>query len=157
MKKSTGLFLLSVGLTILTVSTALATKRTATTTGNWNNNTTWGGSAFPVAGDTAVINGGVTVTIAAGRSEGCAALTLNGNAQTASASQLTLTNSTSSLAVNGDFTETSVTPSNSVTSNITMNGGSLTVGGNLDLIADKQSNNTDVYQILFTGGGTVSV
>ncbi len=40
--------------------------RTASVTGNWNNTATWGGSAAPVSGDTAVINDGITVTIPSG-------------------------------------------------------------------------------------------
>src|SRR5258708_9480672 len=63
---------------------AHAATFTAAATGAWNLGATWGnsgnnvaGSGFPGAGDTANIPNTFTVTIASGRTESCAILSLN--------------------------------------------------------------------------------
>ncbi len=45
--------------------------RTASVTGNWADTATWGGSSAPVAGDTVVINTGITVTVAVSTTAEC--------------------------------------------------------------------------------------
>src|SRR5258706_1449922 len=66
------------------VRPAQAATFTATTNGAWNLGATWGnagnnvaGSGFPGVADTANIPGGISVTIASGRTEACTALNLN--------------------------------------------------------------------------------
>ena len=44
---------------------------TASVTGNWADTATWGGSGPPVNGDSAAINTGITVTVAAGTNAAC--------------------------------------------------------------------------------------
>jgi hypothetical protein len=51
---------------LFAVSPAGAATRTATVTGNWANTATWGGAAAPVAGDVAIINSSIVVTVADG-------------------------------------------------------------------------------------------
>ena len=61
---------------------------TASVTGNWNNAATWGGAGIPGSGDTATINGGITVTVPVGYTavigtsptddSGAVGLTING-------------------------------------------------------------------------------
>src|SRR6185295_11010851 len=82
---------------------------TATTNGAWNLGATWGnagnnvaGSGFPGVSDTANIPSGISVTIASGRTEACAALNLNSDALSSAA--LNLTDSTSALNVSGTAT-----------------------------------------------------
>lgn len=60
MKQLAALFL------ILLLQPMLAATRTSSQSGNWDNNATWGGSAFPVSGDVANINGDHVITIPLG-------------------------------------------------------------------------------------------
>lgn len=45
--------------------------RTASVTGNWTNTATWGGDPAPVAGDFAILNGNVVLTVAVGEDVTC--------------------------------------------------------------------------------------
>lgn len=52
-------------------ASACAATRIASVSGNWADTATWGGSAAPVTGDWAQINGDITVTIPTGTSAAC--------------------------------------------------------------------------------------
>jgi len=108
------------------VNTAKANTYTTTQNGNWSVNSTWGGSGHPVAGDTANIAGGFTVTVDTGGAA-CAALNIGANNQT---DGLTFGSSSgsSTLAVSGNVT---CSGNAGTTINITMSGGTLNIGGTL--------------------------
>src|SRR5262245_16386419 len=86
----------------LCASTAFAATRTATTSGSWSNNATWGGNPFPVAGDTANIPSGITVFVSSNRTEACT--TLNLNSDSGNDATLYFTNSGCTLNVSGTVT-----------------------------------------------------
>src|ERR1041385_8862220 len=153
--KNNGWIFLTAILLFASGSTSAAT-RTATTNGNWNNNATWGGNSFPVAGDIVNIPAGITVTIASARSEACASLALNSNTGS-TASNLTFTDNTSTLNISGNFTTNASTGGATVNSLITMNGGTLTIGGTLTLAAARTGGVRYTFTLLFSGGGAVSV
>src|SRR6266568_3527220 len=143
--------------TFLCASTGLAATFTATTSGLWNNTSTWNNAGTPVAGDTANIPIGITVTVQSNRTEACATLVINSGSADGSAN-LTFSNSTSTLNVSGNATMNKPTLSGIGTASaITMNGGALTVGGNLTLDSEKDTGKTYTSEVLFTGGGTVTV
>jgi hypothetical protein len=167
MKRLTSLSLLTLLVTLLGASTAGATTYYARASANWNVNSTWslspgGGaaSAFPVTGDIANIPVGFTVTIATGRAEACATLNMN-SASADGQESLTLAASSSSLTVSGDL-NMNANPSygnGGDTSSLTLNGGSVSIGGNLTLQAGFRSSGskTQINRVLFTGGGSVTV
>ena len=78
-------------------------QRTATTSGNWNSTTTWGGQSVPTASDDVIINNGVTVTVNVnnavaaslrlGSGNGIGALAFNANSVLTVSGTVTLGNS----------------------------------------------------------------
>ncbi|HXM48975.1 MAG TPA: C25 family cysteine peptidase [Pyrinomonadaceae bacterium] len=160
---------------------AHAATFTAAATGSWNLGATWGnagnnvaGSGFPGASDTANIPNGITVTIAAGRTEACTTLNLNSNNLNNAA--LNFTDGTSALNVSG--TATIGTPTSGSGNIVTLsvdagtftcnaltfidNGkevgqiqistGTATVANNIALVGTPARS-----KILFTGAGTLNV
>ena len=53
-------------LSLFIYTVVIGATRTASVSGAWNNTATWGGSAVPIAGDNAYINGDIIVTIPLG-------------------------------------------------------------------------------------------
>jgi hypothetical protein len=98
---------------VIIVSHAHATSYTAMQSGNWNANSTWGGSGYPQAGDDANLSNGFTITLTA-----AAACT---NINSGSGSSLSL--GSNNLTITGNFTSNC----NSVT--ITSSGGYIVFNG----------------------------
>jgi hypothetical protein len=108
---------------------AIAATRTASQTGNWNATSTWGGSSFPVSGDTVIINGNYTITI---NVSGAACNSLVVGAASGNGISTLSFNSGSSLTVSGNVTIGNSTTKKGV---ITMiSGGIFTVGGSFSLV-----------------------
>ncbi|MDD5571941.1 MAG: hypothetical protein PHD97_12395, partial [Bacteroidales bacterium] len=141
---------------VLSFNAIAATTYNSKATGAWNNTGTWNPAGIPVAGDIVRISGNFPVTIPSGYTAACASINMNydfcplgGN--------ITFTDATSILNVSGNFVMTPHTNSNA-TQSITMNGGTLTVGGSFTATSDYKSDTKKyIQQILFTGGGTITV
>ena len=122
-----------------------AATRTASVTGNWDNTATWGGAAAPIAGDTALINGDIVVTIPVGVAAECATMTIG---QTANTCSMVITNSF--FAVNNNAYATALT--------ITAGNTGKTVPGSNDIAADPkfydESRNLGEWNRIFGSGTT---
>ncbi len=144
-------FTLAVGLALLCASTGSAATRTATTSGNWNNNATWGGNPFPVAGDIATIPGGLTVTIASSRTEACATFNLN-TTSVANSGSLNFTDATSALNVSGTATIGTANNGTGGTISISVDAGTFTCSA-----LTFSDNGRDLGQLrISTGSATVT-
>ncbi|WP_343704958.1 GEVED domain-containing protein [Flavobacterium sp.] len=118
--------LLCVGM-FFVVSSVNAVTKTATTSGNWSSNATWGGATPPAAGDDVVINSGVTVTVNV-NTQNINSLVIN----SASSDNGITINSGSTLNVSGLITINA--PSGNVSASIavgsgTLNAGNINIGG----------------------------
>ncbi len=79
MKKSLRLFNSAMlVLMMMLIASHVGAQKTASVSGPWNVNATWGGATPPTAADDVIINNGVTVTVPVAAS--CASLTINGGA-----------------------------------------------------------------------------
>jgi hypothetical protein len=127
---------------------AEAANRTASVSGNWNNTATWGGSSVPIAGDNVTIGAGRTVTVTADAA--CSTINFT-TANTGTVSSITI-NSGILLAVSGNVTIRR--PAGGNTSNITVDGGTLNVGG---ILAIQGTSGGSRLATLNISTGTVTV
>jgi len=122
-------------------------QRIASVSGPWSSTVTWGGAAVPTAGQTVVINNGISVTVDIAAV--CSSLTVNtGNA----ASAVTI-NGTNSLTITGAIT---IDPSttNGVNKIIAVGAGTLTCGS-LTMTGSGQNTRLSLLTITI-GTATVS-
>jgi len=160
-------FALLIAMFLLSGTMAMAAIFTATTNGNWNLGATWGngvnnveGSGYPGASDIANIPVGVTITIPGSFNAKASQVNMNSTSADGNAN-ISLTNSNSSLTVGGDF-KMKANPSynsNNDASKVTLNGGSITISGNLTMDAGFRSSGPkkQTSQLIFTSGGNVTV
>jgi len=122
-------------------------QRVASVSGPWSSTATWGGFAVPTAGQTVVINNGITVTV--DMAAVCASLTVNaGNA----ASSVTITG-TNSIAVTGVITINSGT-GNGDNKTVAVGAGTLSCGS---LSMDVTGGNNRINSLtISTGTATVA-
>ena len=157
---------------VLTANSVDAANRTASVTGEWNDQATWGGATVPGADDNVTINSGITVTIS-----GYAAVCNRINFTTGTAgdiASITLADANSSLTTNdrikiqrpgnnninqidvgaGTLTTTKIILQGTVDSNrlsqILISTGTVTVSGNI-------TSEGASSRITFSGSGTLNV
>ena len=113
--------------------------------GNWNSTATWGGSGYPVAGDTAQITSAMTGTVTVNVASACAVLNMTGNGGTLAFGTQVLTVS-AGTTLSGTITATSG-------NNLTITGGGVTLAGNCGS-STTTINLTTIGQTLTSGGFT---
>ncbi len=116
------------GITLIT-TVANAADRTASTNGNWNSTTTWGGASVPVAGDNVFIPSGRNVTVTANAA--CSNLTFTIITGSTTGGVLTVNNGVL-LNVSGTITknnETQTSSTTTITGAGTINCATFIVGG----------------------------
>lgn len=127
-------------------SSNLVTIYTATSSGNWGDNATWDIGSTPTSNDLAVINSGITVTVAGTTTPfNCLNLIVNGTL-TANANNLTISGtSANGLTINSGATVNvgggtiTIGPANGSNRRLTVNGtltvssGTINLNGNLNL------------------------
>lgn len=112
---------------LFSASIGNAATRTATSSGNWNNTSTWGGSSVPTAYDDVIIKNNATVTVNISNAV-CASLSLGDNTNPNRGSgTLSFTDQNSKLTV-GDFVILGDNWSRRGSIDMT-NGGTLQIGG----------------------------
>ncbi len=133
---------------------------------DWNSGATWGnggnvvGVDFPGPGDAVNIPGGEIVEIPAGFAAQCSKMNLNNDEEDLS-TQLTLMSSTSSLTLTGSlqmlpWNGMAGAISGHLAGNITMNGGTITIGG--DFTATCYDDGDFFYhQNITTDGGILTI
>ncbi len=147
-------------------------QRIASVSGPWSSTITWGGAAVPTAGQTVVINDGITVTVDVAAV--CASLTVNGGSN---ASTVTI-NGANSLAIGGALTINSgngngdhktvavgagtlsctsvsmaTTGNDNRANRLTISTGTATVSGNIIM----DDGDVDRNQVIITGAGRLNV
>ncbi|MHB9141721.1 MAG: beta strand repeat-containing protein, partial [Paludibacter sp.] len=118
--------LLAVIIFLFSITIGQAATRTATSSGNWNSTSTWGGSSVPTSSDNVIIENNANVTVNISNAV-CASLRIGYNWPSSGPGTLSFSSTTSKLTV-GDY----VTLGNSSyrTGSIDMsNGGFLQIGG----------------------------
>jgi len=143
---------------IFASSNSFATTYTAVASTDWNAAGTWSPDATPVAGDVVNIPAGFTITIPAGYAAACASVNINSDAADANTA-LNFGSSASSLTVSGnvDLTECTSVDSPDKTGTLDVNGGTLTISGNLTVNADTKGGDKYFSTVILNGGSlTVS-
>jgi len=161
------LFLGFLSLALTQYCTATVFTAVSITGGNWNQGATWGsvhnpGSVnvdFPGTGDTAYLPAGKSVTIPSSYTAHAGLLSLDNNDNAASVT-LTFASSSSALNIGGNVKMNTYTTAGSfsgtIEGTITMNGGTMTVGGNFTATAEK-TNNYTMNQTITLGGGSLTI
>lgn len=145
------LALFTVLIVLFSASIGNAATRTATSSGNWNNTSTWGGASVPTATDDVIIRNNATVTVNISNAV-CASLSIGDG--WFSPGTLSFSNPSSKLKV-GDFVKLGGTWLSAGSINMT-NGGTLQIGGVFS-IPDLGTFTPGTGTIEYNGAGNQSI
>ena len=153
-------------------SSTVFAQRTASVTGNWSNNATWGGSTPPTSADAVTINSGVVVTVDVAAAA-CLSITLNAPAANngitiSGANSLAVTNAiTMNMPSAGVITSTIAVGTGTLSAASIAIPGSGTAGRNCILSVSTGTINVTgaitfsgtaaQAQLTFTGAGTLNI
>ncbi|MBK7292098.1 MAG: hypothetical protein IPI78_18790 [Chitinophagaceae bacterium] len=119
-----------------------SSQRVASVSGPWSSTVTWGGAAVPTAGQTVVINNGITVTVDVAAV--CLSLTIN----TGNATSVVTINGTNSLNITNAVTINTPT-TNGLNKTINVNAGSMSCAS---ITMANTGNNNRLSNLIITTG-----
>ena len=136
---------LAITILLLLVVTFVQAQRTASVSGDWSNNATWGGADFPTTSDDVTINSGVIVTVDIA-SASAASITFPAHSSSAG---ITIIGS-NVLTVTGAVVMNAATAASTTTLDVgsgTLNAGSITISG---------ANNANWINSITISSGTIN-